>query len=95
VRWADENRRKWAFSDTNAGAFYADFFKNLAQLSEINWDAVAATDFRPAVVKEGKQAEFLLFGWFPWSLVERIGAIDRETEHKVKAVLKGADHQPL
>jgi hypothetical protein len=56
VRWADENRRKWAFSNINAGAFYADFFKNLDQLFEVDWNAVAATDFRAAAVKEGKQA---------------------------------------
>jgi hypothetical protein len=37
VKWADDRRKKWAFSNTNAGAFYADFFKSLEQLSEINW----------------------------------------------------------
>ena len=94
VRWADENRRKWAFSNTNAGAFYADFFKNLDQLSEINWNAVVATDFRTAIIKEGKRAEFLVFRWFPWSLVERIGVIDRETGRKAMNFLEGADHQP-
>ncbi len=94
VKWVDQNRRKWAFSNTNAGAFYADFFKNLDQLSEVNWSAVAATDFRTAAVKEGKQAEFLVFGWFPWSQVERIGVFDREIERKIKKVLEGADHRP-
>ncbi len=95
MRWADENRRKWAFSNINAGAFYADFFKNLDQLFEVDWNAVAATDFRAAAVKEGKQAEFLLFGWFPWRLVERIGAADRETERQAKKVLEGAAHEPV
>ena len=45
--------------------------------------------------KASKQAEFLLFGWFPWRLVERIGAADRETERQAKKVLEGAAHEPV
>ena len=73
VQWAEANGRRWAFSLSNAGAFYTQFRARLDQLGEINWDAVAATDFRPADVKEAKQAEFLVEHSFPWHLVERIG----------------------
>lgn len=65
VQWAESNNCRWAFSKSNAGAYYTRFFKNLAQLDEINWEAVAARDFRPADIKEGKQAEFLLFDECP------------------------------
>jgi hypothetical protein len=48
VAWADQNARRWAFSLSNAGAYYTQFRSNLAELSEINWPAVAATDFKPS-----------------------------------------------
>jgi hypothetical protein len=73
VRHADRQGVRWAFSSTNAGARYANFYASLDSLGEVNWAAVEATDFRSLPVKEGKQAEFLVFESFPWSLVERIG----------------------
>ena len=60
IAWANANGRRWAFSLSNAGAFDAQFRSEIGQLDQVNWPAVAATDFRPADVKEGKQAEFLV-----------------------------------
>jgi hypothetical protein len=95
VQWAESNNCRWAFSKSNAGAYYTRFFKNLAQLDEINWEAVAAGDFRPADIKEGKQAEFLLFDECPWPLIERIGVIDTQTEQRVTAMIRQAGHQTV
>ncbi len=94
VSWAEANDRPWTFSDSNAGAYYANFFDRLTELSNINWQAVASTDFRDPEVKEGKQAEFLIFESFPWQLVEHIGVCDEIIADEVKCVLKDADHQP-
>ncbi len=47
-----------------------------ANLSEIDWAAVASTDFRDAKAEEGKQAEFLLFESFPWTLIEKLGHLN-------------------
>jgi hypothetical protein len=95
VQWATANRRPWAFSLSNAGAFYTQFRSDLEQLGEINWDAVAATDFRPADVKEAKQAEFLLHDSFPWRLVERIGVHSQTIAPRVSSALQGAAHRPV
>jgi hypothetical protein len=92
--WADTNRRRWAFSLSNAGARYAQFRSQTADLSEVNWAAVVARDFRPADVKEGKQAEFLLHEFFPWDLVERIGVISQGMAQQVINELRGAAHRP-
>jgi len=94
VEWADARNRRWAFSTRNAGAYIVKFRKSLVQLDEIDWDAVAATDFRDAVVKEGKQAEFLLHESFPWHLVERVGACNQETVAAANRVIVATDHQP-
>jgi hypothetical protein len=94
VAWAETNGRRWAFSASNAGAGYTNFFSRLDQLVNVNWDAVEATDFRDADVKEGKQAEFLLHESFPWSLVESIGVHDAAVARAVIQQLDGLSHQP-
>ena len=95
VQWAAANGRRWAFSLSNAGAFYTQFRAELNQLGEINWDAVGATDFRPADVKEAKQAEFLVEDSLPWHLVERIGVHSQAIVPKVASALQGAAHRPV
>jgi hypothetical protein len=94
VQWAEANRRRWAFSLSNAGAVYTKFRSGLDELDEINWAAIAATDFRPADVKEGKQAEFLVERSLPWNLVERIGVHSQGLAPKVASAMQGAGHRP-
>lgn len=94
IQWAEANCRRWAFSLSNAGAVYTQFRSELAQLDEINWDAVAARDFRLADVKEAKQAEFLVQQSFPWHLVERIGVHSQGIAQRVYAAMNGAGHRP-
>jgi ssDNA thymidine ADP-ribosyltransferase, DarT len=94
IAWAEANGRRWAFSLSNAGAYYTQFRTGLDRLDDVNWDAVAAPDFRPADVKEGKQAEFLVKGSFPWSLVERIGIHSQGIAPRVAIAMQGAAHRP-
>lgn len=93
VAWADGNGARWAFSLSNAGAAYARFRSRLASLNEIDWQAVASSDFQRVDVKEGKQAEFLVHGFFPWSLIERIGVPSEGTRAAVESALAGASHR--
>jgi hypothetical protein len=95
VTWADENDRPWAFSLSNAGARYAEFRARVAELTELRWDAIEATDFRAPEVKEGKQAEFLVHERFPFDLVERIGVASRAVRAQVAQVIEDAPHRPL
>jgi hypothetical protein len=62
VAWADAQGRRWAFTLSNAGAYYAQFRSTLDQLDEIKWNAVSARDWSAPDIKEAKQAEFLLHG---------------------------------
>ena len=94
VRWADQNHVRWAFSDRNAGGSLAGFFNSLDDLDKVNWPAVAATDFRDMMVKEGKQAEFLVHESFPWRLVERIGVHHATTVNPARQALAATAHQP-
>ncbi len=94
VAAAGKAETRWAFSLSNAGAAYAEFRADIDELDELNWDAIASRDFRSQDVKEGKQAEFLVYGSFPWRLVSRIGAASQATRTRAQALLHEADHQP-
>jgi hypothetical protein len=94
VAWADEHKKRWAFTLSNAGARYTEFRNDLNDLDEVDWGAVANNDFRSAEVKEGKQAEFLVDEACPWSLIRRIGVLSRSIRGRVEAELSGAEHQP-
>jgi hypothetical protein len=94
VEWADEHGVNWAFSDRNAGTYVAKFYNSLDDLDKINWQAVAATDFRGMMVREGKQAEFLIYESFPWELVEVIGVRDTMRVNTVRHAISQTDHQP-
>ncbi len=94
IEWAATNDRRWAFSLSNAGASYAEFCSTADELDQLNWDAIAATDFRGPDIKEGKQAEFLLHEEFPWSLVERVGVLSRTTQDLASGALASAGHRP-
>lgn len=94
VQRAEREQRKWSFTLSNAGASYAEFQSSLDRLGDINWDAVAATDFRPPPIKEGKQAEFLVHEFVPWDLVVRIGVHSAAMAAKVAGEISAAPHQP-
>ena len=84
VKWATDNRIRWAFSDINAATYVAQFYDDLSQLNNvINWSAVEATDWRDAAIQEYKQAEFLTYESFPLGLVEKIGACNRRIRDQV------------
>jgi len=95
VEWAPENGRSWAFTDRNAGSYCVSFYSDLAHLGALDWDAIASTEWRDPLVKEAKQAEFLVFDAFPWSLIQEVGVLDRRTLERVNRILHHAAHKPL
>ena len=93
VQWAEDNGLRWAFTLSNAGAYYFEDRCNLEQLNEINWQAVQASQWSGAL-KEGKQAEFLIERAFPWHLVERIGVFSQAQVEPVNQALGNSAHRP-
>ena len=63
-------------------------------MEEINWTAVASTNWSASATKEGKQAEFLLQERFPWALVERIGVLHGAVATQVAAALPANGYRP-
>lgn len=95
VQWAGTHNCAWAFSASDAGAYYTSFFKNLNQLDQVDWEAVSSHNFQPTTIKEGKQAEFLLFDQCPSTLIDEIGVIDTTTAGAVSAIIGQDRHQPV
>ena len=98
VNWANQNHARWAFTLSNAGAYYFEDRASLAQLNEINWDAVQTNRWSgngvAARIKEGKQAEFLMEQRFPWHLIERIGVQSQAVFQQVVGTLVASGHRP-
>jgi hypothetical protein len=94
IEWAVSQNQRWAFSLSNAGAAYTQFRSDVTNLADLNWDAIAATNWRDPAIKEGKQAEFLLHSSFPLQLVEQIGVQCEQTWRAVVAGMANAAYRP-
>jgi hypothetical protein len=94
LEWANTNKRLWAIALSNAGAVYTEFRGELTGLAEVNWNAINATDFRTTEVREGKQAEFLVYQSVPWTLVERVGVCNGRVQRHVQDLLRHFEYQP-
>ena len=92
VAWAEAHGQRWAFTLSNAGAYYFEDRCDLEQLDEIDWKAVQAKDWQQC--KEGKQAEFLIESQFPWELVSRIGVRSARVYSQASGFLQAAAHRP-
>jgi hypothetical protein len=92
VQWAQQKQHRWAFTLSNAGSYYFEDRNNLAQLHELDWSAIASTQWQSC--KEGKQAEFLIEHSFPWHLVEAIVVQSPLIHRQVVNTLQMATHRP-
>jgi ssDNA thymidine ADP-ribosyltransferase, DarT len=95
LNWAASNNVRWAFSRGNAGAYYARFSNDRNELANLDWTAIAQTDWRNPDVKEAKQAELLIETSFPWNLIEVIGVIDPGIAGQVNQAIAPAAHKPI
>lgn len=93
VAWAEQEKLRWAFTLSNAGAYYFEDRMQIDQLAEIDWVAVQARDWR--MHKEGKQAEFLVEDHFPWGLITRVGVQSERTYTKAAKAIAAGRHKPL
>ena len=92
--WAVKEGLRWCFTKANAGASYTEHYCDPGEMSLIDWQAVASTQWSNPATKEAKQAEFLVEQRVPWELVESIGVRTRVTAQQVNGVLPTTGHRP-
>ncbi len=92
VQWAQQQRHRWAFTLSNAGSRFFEDRNDLAQLHELDWQAISSRQWQNC--KEGKQAEFLIERSFPWHLVEEIVVKSPIIYKQVVNTLQIAAHRP-
>lgn len=92
VKWASGIGRKWAFTDINAASRAADFYNDLDQLDQLNWDAIGAKTWPSC--RDHKMAEFLMHEGFPWELIRGIGVYSEGIGRRAMAAFGTATHRP-
>jgi len=92
VDWANQNGRRWAFTDSNAGSYYFNDYNDLEQLHRIDWPSVQARDWQNC--RDQKQAEFLMENQLPFELIESIGVYSIKQQQIVAGVLSSSGHKP-
>lgn len=92
VAWADKQKQRWVFTLSNAGSFNFEDRCDLANLGEINWEAVYAKQWQEC--KEDKQAEFLIERRFPWNLIFCIGVQSEQMRQRAMVAIEEARHKP-
>ncbi len=92
VNWANEHGLRWAFTLSNAGAYYFEDRCDLRNLDEIDWAAVQETNWQQC--KERKQAEFLIEQRFPWKLITRVGVISQSIKNQVNEIQSSFQEKP-
>ena len=90
----------WCFTNGHAVEAVTDFYASLQDLNRVDWAAVRTWKWGgkwlladPDVGRK-KQAEFLVYGRFPWSLFHSIGVIDAAMAERVRVALGDAAHKP-
>lgn len=95
VNWAEKHDIRWAFTNGSAASSYGtDYYNNTKDLDKLNWAAIRASDWRDSIVREKKQAEFLVYRAVPWRAVEAVGAVNGTMAARVKGLLEGTHRPP-
>ncbi len=85
--------RAWAFTDRHAELGHALHFDDLAKLSEVPWHTMNERYWTE--VKEERQAEFLVYGFFPWTAVTEVAVRSQATAERAFQALSSSAHRPL
>lgn len=94
VSRAVQLERPWAFTDRHAELAHSLHFDDLGDLHHVPWHVM--TEKYWTAVKEERQAEFLVHGFFDWSAVCGVGVKTTQADQTVRNVFKGfyQCHQP-
>ena len=87
--------RPWFFTERHADLFYAQQFDSLEDLDKVDWSVMPERYWGgDSDVKEKRQAEFLVYDWCPWQVIEEIAVINQSVKTQVEITLNASVHKP-
>jgi hypothetical protein len=88
----------FTFTDGHGIMSYSDFYDDLGQLGEVDWDIMAARYWHDTATdgdrKRRRQAEFLVRDQFPWELVTDIVVRTESVRGVVSGMIGRLAHRP-
>ena len=89
----------FAFSDGHAVVQISLFYNDLKDLHEVDWKVVNSWSWHDTMEDNDrmrrKQAEFLVKGFFPFSLIQEIGVYSAAIRERVLPLLEHVEHKPI
>ncbi|NOQ45953.1 MAG: DUF4433 domain-containing protein [Desulfobulbaceae bacterium] len=89
---------KFVFTDGHGIMAFTDFYDNLQDLDQVDWDLMKASYWADTEEdsdrRRRRQAEFLIHDRFPLQYVEEIGVIDETVQAEVEFIIKASAFQP-
>lgn len=82
---------QFVFSDGHGIAIFTEWFDNLNDLGNVHWDIVNArywcdTSDEPDRQRR-KQAEFLIYRFCPWNVINAIAVLNKKIKRQVENIL--------
>ena len=94
VQVATQCGRAWAFTEGHADIAYSEFFDDLTELNQIDWNIMKANYWAGSDEdKRHRQAEFLVYQSFPWASFTEIGVHNSSMATQVQAQMASATHR--
>jgi hypothetical protein len=82
----------FVFSDGHGIAAFTEWYDNLVELKNVDWEAVFAHYWFDTTEdpdrQRRKQAEFLIFQFCPWEMIFEIGVLNDTMKTKVTSILQ-------
>ena len=89
----------FAFSDGHGIMSYTEFFDDLDDLAQVDWNVIRATYWHDTLEdgdrKRRKQAVFLVHGTVAWNDIGHIVVRTSNMQTKVQGLIAGATHKPI
>lgn len=81
----------FVFSDGHGLAAFTEWFDDLSALNQIDWKVVLARYWKDTLEdmdrKRRKQAEFLIYRFCPWALIQEIVVMNQVVKERVEKIL--------
>lgn len=91
VQTVTRERIPFVFTDGHAIMFYSDFYNSIEDLDQIDWNVMSSRYWNDTNEypdrKRKRQAEFLVFEYFPVKCITEIGVMNNKVKQEVEKII--------